>query len=141
MSAKALKIYTKDKPLFGHLKALPMEKLLETPTHVIPFGNRAQSVFDKRGIKTVGELAKLSRFELLKIQNLGRLTVDVIEFYLEELGLFLGTPQLPLGFRFVEAPPKPAEPTKEEKVLALMERQRALLAEVEKIAEQIKEAL
>jgi len=143
MAAKQPKIYTKDKPLFAHLKALPMEKLLETPVHVVPFGNRAQGVFDRRGVKTLGDLVKMSRFELLKIQNLGRTTISVIECYLEELGLFLGAPtlpQLPL-FRPPEPPPPPPEPTKEQKVLALMDRQRELLAEVERLAGQIKEAL
>lgn len=139
MSAKNLKIWTKDKPLFAMLKALPSEKLLETPVHVVPFGNRAQGVFDRRGIKTIGDLARLSKFELLKMQNLGRQTVGVIEFYLEELGLYLGLGRMqwppPIE------PPEPPEPTKEEKVLALMDRQRELLQEVEKISQQIKEAL
>ncbi len=142
MAARAMKIYTKDKPLFAHLKALPREKLLETPVHVVPFGNRAQGVFDRRAIKTLADLAKMSRFELLKIQNLGRQTVEIIEFYLEELGLFLGAPQLPLWVKVEPPPPpKPPEPTKEEKVLALMERQRELIAEMERLSLQIKETL
>lgn len=132
MSAQKLKIWQKDKPIFDKLKLLDRASLLEVPVTVVPFGNRAQAVFLKYGIKTIGGLARLSRYELLKMRNLGRNTVGVVIYYLEELGLSLGLPQLQVSV---------GEVTKEEKMLLLMERQKDLLKELDQVTQQLREAL
>lgn len=130
MSNRSLKIYVKDKPIFDALKGLSKEQLLATPLTKVPFGERAQNIFDRRNIGTLGDLARLSRFELLKMQNLGRTTLSLIEFYLGELGLHL-------GYRYT--PPEPT-PVRQD-VGALLERQRELSRELEAVTRQLTEAL
>lgn len=85
----ALKVFTKDKPLFSRLKNLERNVLLEMNVEVIPFANRALGGMEKAGIVSLGDLLGKSRFDLLKIPGVGRKAVDQIQFYLSELGLHL----------------------------------------------------
>ena len=86
----AFKVYVKDRPTFDRLKALSTPELLQTPVTEVPFCSRAQNAFDRMRVHTLGELTLKRRFDLLKVQNLGRKSVEEIEFYLLELGLALG---------------------------------------------------
>lgn len=92
----ALKVFTKDKPLFSRLKNMERDVLLGMNVEVIPFASRALGGMAKAGIVSIGDLLGKSRFDLLKIPGVGRKAADQIEFYLSELGLHLAP--TPLGW-------------------------------------------
>jgi len=131
MAATTTKIYTKDKQTFARLKSLKQQDLLKVPVTAVPFCVRAQNAFDKTGIRTLGDLVVRTRFQLLKIQNMGRLSVDQAEAYLSELGLMLGTPPEQEAFEFdpievePETPERPVEAVTADLATLIAEAQRA----------------
>jgi len=137
-----LKIWEKDRRLFESLKILPREELLRTPVHVVPFGVRAEGAFKKKGVQTLGQLCGLTRYELLKMNNMGRKTIRLIGFYLGELGLRLGL-RLPLSVESdqpeVEMALAGEKPQSD--LAVLLDRQRELLVELEAVTQQIREVV
>lgn len=91
MSSVATKIFVKDKPLFERLRRLQKADLLRVPVVTVPFCVRSQSAMKRANINTLGDLVIKRRFDLLKMQNLGRRSVTQMEAYLLEVGLSLGT--------------------------------------------------
>ena len=104
----ALKVFTKDKPLFSRLKNLDRGVLIEMNVEVVPFANRALGGMAKAGIVSIGDLLGKSRFDLLKIPGVGRKAVDQIEFYLSELGLHLAPTPMDKPLRLPEEKRKTA---------------------------------
>lgn len=90
MAVVQTKVYAKDKETFARLKSLKKEELLKVPVSAVPFCVRAQNAFEKIGVTTLGDLVNRTKFQLLKVQNLGRNTVAQVESYLDVLGLHLG---------------------------------------------------
>lgn len=90
MSEQApVRIYEKDQAAFDKLKAMPIDLLLRQNIDALPFAVRVMSYCEKRHVRTIGQLAKLKRADLLKARNMGRKTVQHIEAYLGFLGLGL----------------------------------------------------
>lgn len=90
MAVVQTKVYAKDKETFARLKSLKQTELLKVPVSAVPFCARAQNAFEKIGVTTLGDLVVRTKFQLLKVQNLGRNTVAQVEAYLDVLGLRLG---------------------------------------------------
>lgn len=89
MANTSTKVYTKDKPLFSRLKAMKKADLLKVPVSTVPFCVRTQNALNRAKIGTLGELVVKRKFDLLKMQNLGRTSVAQLEAYLTELDLSL----------------------------------------------------
>lgn len=121
--AVALKVFTKDKPLFSRLKNMDRGALLALPVKAVPFASRALGCMEAANIVTIGELTRKSRFDLLKFRGFGRKAADQVEFYLSELGLELasGRSERP------ETPPQPSSTARERELeVALRQAQAAL---------------
>lgn len=101
--AVALKVFTKDKPLFSRLKNMEPAALREVPVETVPFTPRALAGMSRAGIITLGDLEGKTRLDLLKIRGLGLKAAAQVEFYMGELGLKLRTSNQPA--------PEPARPT------------------------------
>lgn len=137
MATVQTKVYAKDKETFARLKSLKNTELLKVPVSAVPFCARAQHAFEKIGVTTLGDLVVRTKFQLLKVQNLGRNTVAQVEAYLDVLGLRLGMrPELEaVGDDFdiedeaVEVPYTPLEETPAPVVAPDL---RAMLAEAQK---------
>ena len=90
MSEQApVRIYEKDQAAFDKLKAMPIDLLLRQSIDTLPLAVRAVSYCQKKHVRTIGQLAKLRKADLLKARNMGRKTVQHIEAYLGFLGLGL----------------------------------------------------
>ena len=92
------------------------------PIELLEFGVRASNCLRCAGITTLGELAKLSKRDMLQLRNMGRLTCDEIINMLAEFGMWLGMTdeELRVSSRVYrtlfnrkspEAPTPPDEPT------------------------------
>jgi len=72
------------------IKSLGLDKyLVDTSIDTIGFSVRASNVLINKGVKTIGDLVKLRRIDLLRTINCGVRTVEEIEQELRFLGLGL----------------------------------------------------
>ena len=132
MAVVQTKVYAKDKETFARLKSLKREELLKVPVSAVPFCVRAQNAFEKIGVTTLGDLVIRTKFQLLKVQNLGRNTVAQVEAYLDVLGLRLGTrPEMEADDFDIEAIEVPYTSLEEPTPVAAPDL-RAMLAEAQK---------
>jgi len=53
------------------------------------FGIRAINIMRREGIKTIGDLISMTQIDLLRLDNMGKLTIKGIEDTLREHGLYL----------------------------------------------------
>lgn len=140
MAYTSTKIFVKDKPIFARLKAMNDADLLATPVTAVPFCPRTLTAFARADIKTLGQVVQHARFDYLKMQNLGRKSVEQLEAYLEELGLELSASPEDVK----PAPRPPPEPMKPKvhvnKLIELTVRQQQLLKELDQVNAQLKEA-
>lgn len=91
------KIYEKDRELFNALKAMPEEVRRQISVANIPFSARALTVFQRMGVRNLGQLQAKSRFDLMREQGMGELSYNQVAFFMQELGL-------PMQVVSVEAP-------------------------------------
>lgn len=108
----APKIYAKDKQTFARLRSLKKHELLKLPVSAVPFCVRAQNIFAKIGIQTLADLVERTKFDLLKMQGMGRLSVDQVELCLSELELALKREAVPEA-KAPEAEVEVAAPTED----------------------------
>lgn len=109
MSNVTTKVYTKDRPLFARLKALPREQLLAVTVSGVPFCARVQNCLRRENILTLGLLTSKTSFDLLKLPGMGRAGLAQTEAYLAELGLALKPNEKALLVNVLADEDKPVE--------------------------------
>lgn len=82
------------------VRSLTIKKLAnaedDTPITELGLIVRAENCLKGAGIKTLGDLKQFREFDLLKIPNLGRLTLAGVMRRLAELGVELAPPPTPI---------------------------------------------
>lgn len=66
------------------------ESTLSMPIETLDLNSRAQNCLEAEGIKTIGDLLRKNKDELLSIRNFGQVTLDDLEEKLEERDLEVG---------------------------------------------------
>ena len=68
---------------------------MDTSLRIRPLSTRTVHILEKAGVETLAGLAKLTAIDLLKMPDMGRLSVEEIKAYLLSHGLLLSGERLP----------------------------------------------
>lgn len=65
---------------------------LDTPIARLPFRTRTKNVLESAGLLTLGDLTQATKFSLYRKPNIGRIVVNEVRDFLQDIGLDLADP-------------------------------------------------
>ena len=67
-----------------------IERVLNTPVEELELSVRASNCLNQSKIKTIGQLTKISEYEMMNMKNFGKKSADELKSKLNQYGLWLG---------------------------------------------------